>query len=144
MQDGGPSSGKQQRKRRGELWSWLWSGLWSGTVSPSHEYVKLHLDLLCFWWWLLFCKKLRTCQNQGCRFSVIFRFFPLFLAGSVLYFLLFHLSLSQHVDFQLFLQKSSGIPVECFLSSSQFSQLNDQAGFIPALSPPPRHHCPNT
>ena len=51
-----------------------------------------------------------------------FLFFPLFLARSFLYFLLFHLSLSvsffvfvfcerhAHVDFQLFSQKSSGIP----------------------------------
>ena len=54
-----------------------------------------------------------------------FPFFPLFLAQSVLYFLLFHLSVCElfclflcsfsvrwhtHVDFQLFSQKSSGIP----------------------------------
>ena len=52
-------------------------------------------------------------------------FFSVFLARSVLYFLLFHLSLSErslffcsfsvrwraHVDFQLFSQKSSGVPV---------------------------------
>ena len=45
---------------------------------------------------------LTVCVNQGCRFSIIFRFFPLFLARSVLhlyvnilYFLLFHLSLSE-------------------------------------------------
>ena len=57
-----------------------------------------------------------------------FPFFPLFLAWSVLYFLLFHLSFwtfylflcsfsvrrHAHVDFQLFSQKSSGIPVTVY------------------------------
>ena len=72
-------------------------------------------------------------ENKGFKSGMlIFCYFPLFsiIFGqihyvNILYFLLFHLSLSElclflcsvsvrrqaHVDFQLFLQKSSGIPV---------------------------------
>ena len=78
--------------------------------TPHREWVACCMR--CHWFW------------DGSR-DADFPLFLLFLARSVLYFLLFHLSLSAclllcsfsvrrhaHVDFQLFSQKSSGIPVD--------------------------------